>query len=298
MSGTPADRDEAARIWRTVAGAHHAGRAAVTRYQRFAVPSVAQSLEGKIALVTGAGSGIGAATAKRFAEAGARVALVGRTRDELEEVARAIGERARVAVADVADDAAIQRAADETAQAWGRLDVVVANAGVNGVWAPIEELAAEEFESTLRINLLGTFLTIKHAVPHLKRQGGSVIVTASVNGTRIFSNTGATAYSASKAGQVAMTKMLAVELAKHRIRVNVVCPGAIDTAIDENTERRDLERAKEPVVFPEGKIPLTDGRPGAAEDVADLMLFLASDASRHVTGTEVWIDGAESLLMG
>jgi NAD(P)-dependent dehydrogenase (short-subunit alcohol dehydrogenase family) len=166
------------------------------------------------------------------------------------------------------------------------------------VWAPIEELAVEEFESTLHTNLVGTFVTIKEAVPHLKRAGGSVIVTASVNGTRIFSNTGATAYSASKAGQVAMTKMLAVELAKHRIRVNVVCPGAIETAIDENTERRNLERAKEPVEFPEGKIPLTDGQPGRSEDVADLMLFLASDASRHVTGTEVWIDGAESLLMG
>jgi NAD(P)-dependent dehydrogenase (short-subunit alcohol dehydrogenase family) len=255
----------------------------------------------KVALVTGAGSGIGAAAARRFARAGARVALVGRTRAELDaaatEIARAGGE-ARVAVADVADDAAMRRAADETAAAWGRLDVVVANAGVNGVWAPIEELGADEFEATLRTNLVGTFVTIKHAVPHLKRQGGSVIVTASVNGTRIFSNTGATAYSASKAGQVAMTKMLAVELAKHRIRVNVVCPGAIETAIDENTERRNLEAAKEPVEFPEGKIPLTDGRPGRSEDVAELMLFLASDASRHVTGTEVWIDGAESLLMG
>jgi NAD(P)-dependent dehydrogenase (short-subunit alcohol dehydrogenase family) len=227
------------------------------------------------------------------------VTLVGRTRDELDAVANEIGEHARVAVADVADDAAMRRATDEAAAAWGRLDVVVANAGVNGVWAPIEELAVAEFESTLHTNLVGTFVTIKHAVPHLRAAGGgSVIVTASVNGTRIFSNTGATAYSASKAGQVAMTKMLAVELAKHRIRVNVVCPGAIDTAIDDNTERRDLERAKEPVEFPEGKIPLTDGRPGTADDVAALMLFLASDAARHVTGTEVWIDGAESLLMG
>jgi NAD(P)-dependent dehydrogenase (short-subunit alcohol dehydrogenase family) len=255
-------------------------------------------LTDRVALVTGAGSGIGAATARRFAQAGARVALVGRTRDELDVVAGEIGDRARVAVADVADDAAMRRAVDETAAAWGRLDVVVANAGVNGVWAPIDELEVEEFESTLHTNLVGTFVTIKRAVPHLKRAGGSVIVTASVNGTRIFSNTGATAYSASKAGQVAMTKMLAVELAKHRIRVNVVCPGAIDTAIDENTERRDLDRVREPVEFPEGKIPLTDGRPGKSEDVADLMLFLASDASRHVTGTEVWIDGAESLLMG
>jgi NAD(P)-dependent dehydrogenase (short-subunit alcohol dehydrogenase family) len=255
-------------------------------------------LTGKVALVTGAGSGIGAATARHFARAGARVALVGRTRDDLDAVAREIGDAARVAVADVADDAAMRRAVDETAAAWGRLDVVVANAGVNGVWAPIEELAVAEFEATLHTNLVGTFVTIKHAVPHLKARGGSVVVTASVNGTRIFSNTGATAYSASKAGQVAMTKMLAVELAKHRIRVNVVCPGAIDTAIDENTERRHLERAREPVEYPEGKIPLTDGEPGTADEVAALMLFLASDASRHVTGTEVWIDGAESLLMG
>jgi len=259
-------------------------------------------LEGQVALVTGAGSGIGAAAARRFAQAGARVVLVGRTPEELERQAEGIrraGGEARIAVADVADDAALRREIDAAVAAWGRLDVVVANAGVNGVWAPIEELAAEEFESTLRINLLGTFLTIKHAVPHLRRQGGgSVIVTASVNGTRIFSNSGATAYAASKAGQVAITKMLAVELAKHRIRVNVVCPGAIDTNIEESTERRHVEEAKEPVEFPEGKIPLTDGRPGTSEDVAELMLFLASDASRHITGTEVWIDGAESLLMG
>ena len=258
-------------------------------------------LTGTVALITGAGSGIGAATAKRFARAGARVALVGRTADELEDVARAIrdaGGEPRVELADVGDSDAVQRAVDATVTAWGRLDVVVANAGVNGVWAPIEELAVEEFASTLHTNLVGTFITIKHAVPHLKARGGSVIVTASVNGTRIFSNTGATAYSASKAGQVAVTKMLAVELAKHRIRVNVVCPGAIDTAIDENTEKRDLESVKVPVEYPEGEIPLTHGRPGTSDEVAELMLFLASDASRHVTGTEVWIDGAESLLMG
>ena len=258
-------------------------------------------LTGTVALITGAGSGIGAAAARRFARAGARVALVGRTADELEAVARTIRETggdARVELADVADSAATQRAVDATAAAWGRLDIVVANAGVNGVWAPIEELAVDEFASTLRTNLVGTFITIKHAVPHLKRRGGSVIVTASVNGTRIFSNTGATAYSASKAGQVAITKMLAVELAKHRIRVNVICPGAIDTAIDENTEKRDVDAAKVPVEYPDGSIPLTHGRPGSSNDVAELMLFLASDAARHVTGTEVWIDGAESLVEG
>jgi NAD(P)-dependent dehydrogenase (short-subunit alcohol dehydrogenase family) len=124
-----------------------------------------------------------------------------------------------------------------------------------------------------------------------------VIVTASINGTRTFSNTGATAYSATKAAQVAMTKMLALELAKHKIRVNAVCPGAIDTEIQENTEKRDLEKEQEPVEFPEGKIPLTDGKPGTADEVAELVLFLASDRSRHITGTPVWIDGGQSLLV-
>jgi NAD(P)-dependent dehydrogenase (short-subunit alcohol dehydrogenase family) len=90
--------------------------------------------------------------------------------------------------------------------------------------------------------------------------------------------------------------MVALELAEHDIRVNVICPGAIDTNIDENTERRNLEEIQEPVEFPEGKIPLTDGKPGTSEQVAQLVLFLASDASSHITGTEMWIDGGESLL--
>ena len=258
-------------------------------------------LDGKVALVTGAGSGIGAATARRYAAAGAKVAVLSRTEQEIQEVAERIrkaGGEAMPVTADVSRHDEVRRAVERVVQEWGRLDVVVANAGVNGVWAPIEELEPDEFERTLAINLHGTFYTIKYAVPHLKKQGGAVVVVSSVNGTRTFSNTGATAYSASKAGQVAITKMLAVELGPHRIRVNVVCPGAIETEIDENTEKRDVERAKIDVEFPEGKIPLTDGRPGKAEQVADLALFLASDASSHVTGTEVWIDGAQSLLVG
>jgi NAD(P)-dependent dehydrogenase (short-subunit alcohol dehydrogenase family) len=106
------------------------------------------------------------------------------------------------------------------------------------------------------------------------------------------------AYSATKAAQVAMAQILALELAKHRVRVNVVCPGAIDTEIDDNTAERDTDEAAEPVTYPAGDIPLTDGTPGRAEDVAELVLFLVSDRARHVTGTPVWIDGAESLLQG
>ncbi|HEX8097082.1 MAG TPA: SDR family NAD(P)-dependent oxidoreductase, partial [Pyrinomonadaceae bacterium] len=201
-------------------------------------------------------------------------------------------------VADISRPEEMERAVARLAEEWNRIDVVFANAGVNGVWAPLEELEPDEWDRTLDINLKGTFLTVKYAVPYLKRRGGSVIVTSSVNGTRIFSNTGATAYSCSKAAQVAFTKMVALELADARVRVNCICPGAIETNIEESTEKRDLESVREPVEFPEGQIPLTDGRPGTSEQVARLVLFLASDESAHISGTEIWIDGAQSLLQG
>ncbi|MBW4572474.1 MAG: SDR family oxidoreductase [Tolypothrix carrinoi HA7290-LM1] len=256
-------------------------------------------LTNKVALVTGAGSGIAKAAAKLFAKEGAKVAALGRTKEELEETVAQIesdnGEAIPL-IADISQPEEMQQAIQQIADKWGRLDIVFANAGINGVWAPIDELTPEEWDKTININLKGTFLTVKYAVPHLKKQGGSIIITSSVNGTRIFSNSGATAYSCSKAAQVAFTKMIALELAKHRIRVNVVCPGAIETNIDDSTQRRDLEHIQEPVEFPEGKIPLTDGKPGTSEQVAQLVLFLASDASSHITGTPIWIDGAESLL--
>jgi NAD(P)-dependent dehydrogenase (short-subunit alcohol dehydrogenase family) len=258
-------------------------------------------LAGKVALVTGAGSGIGKAAAQLLALSGAKVAVLGRTESELEQTVVHIQDNqgeAMPVVADISQPEQMQQATQQIIDQWGRLDIVFANAGINGVWAPIEELAPEEWDKTLDINLKGTFLTVKYAVPYLKKQGGSVIITSSVNGTRIFSNTGATAYSCSKAAQVAFTKMVALELAKHRIRVNVICPGAIKTDISENTEQRNLEHIREPVEFPEGKIPLTDGKPGTSEQVAQLVLFLASDASSHISGTEIWIDGTESLLKG
>jgi NAD(P)-dependent dehydrogenase (short-subunit alcohol dehydrogenase family) len=178
------------------------------------------------------------------------------------------------------------------------LDVVIANAGVNGVWSPLEELAPEEWDYTLAVNLRGTFLTIKYAIRPMKSRGGAIVVTSSVNGTRVFSTAGSTAYSCTKAAQVALAKMAALELAKHHIRVNVVCPGAIDTPILNKAERRHVEAATVPVEFPKGGIPLTGGRPGTPEQVAELMLFLASDAASHITGSEIWIDGGESLLHG
>jgi NAD(P)-dependent dehydrogenase (short-subunit alcohol dehydrogenase family) len=259
------------------------------------------TVKGKVALITGGGSGLGEAAARLLAREGAKVAVLGRTEDEVKEVADDINQAGGSAIpvtADISKPEAMQKAVQQVIDKWGRLDIVFANAGINGVWAPIEDLKPEEWQETIRVNLDGTFYTIKYAAPYLKKQGGSVIITSSVNGTRIFSNTGATAYSCTKAAQVAMAKMLALEFAKHRVRVNVICPGAIESEIGENTETRNVEREKEPIEFPEGKIPLTDGKPGKAEDVGELVLFLASDKSSHISGTEIWIDGAQSLLQG
>ncbi len=259
------------------------------------------TLEGKVALVTGAGAGIGKAAALKLARAGAKVAALDHTEENARKTATRIQEMGGQAIAlaaDISDPAAMQAAYDRVGREWGRMDIVFANAGINGVWAPLEQLTPEEWTKTLTVNLTGTFLTVKYALSLLKQNGGSIIITSSVNGTRIFSNAGASAYSSSKAGQVAFAKMAALELAKHKIRVNVICPGWIKTDIDDNTEKRNLEAAEEPVEFPEGPIPLTDGGPGTADQVADLVLFLAGDAAAHITGTEVWIDGAQSLLQG
>lgn len=259
------------------------------------------TLQGKVALVTGAGSGLGRAAALRLAESGARVAVLDRDEEEAGDVSAAIeaaGGAALPLTADIADARAVEQAVTRVLDAWGRLDVVFANAGINGVWAPLDELQPEEWRETIDINLSGTFYTIKYAAPALQRQGGSVIVTSSVNGTRTFSNSGATAYSVSKAGQVALAKMLALELAKHKVRVNVICPGAIETNIDDNTEQRHVEEAREPAEYPEGSIPLTDGAPGSPSQVAELVLFLASEASNHITGSVIFIDGGSSLLVG
>ncbi|HEX6289269.1 MAG TPA: SDR family NAD(P)-dependent oxidoreductase [Herpetosiphonaceae bacterium] len=258
-------------------------------------------LADKVALITGAGSGIGKAAALLLARQGAKIAALGHTEDELQatvdQIKQSDGE-AMPLVADISQPEQMQRAVQQIVERWGRIDIVFANAGINGVWAPLEELEPDEWDRTIDTNLKGTFLTVKYAVPYLKKQGGSVIVTSSVNGTRIFSNTGATAYSCTKAAQVAFTKMIAVELAPHKVRVNVICPGAIETNIDQSTEQRDIESIRPKIEIEEGGQLLTGGEPGTSEEVADLVLFLASDASKHITGTELWIDGGESLVRG
>ncbi len=233
---------------------------------------------GKVALITGAGSGIGKSTAKLFSRAGAKVGLLGKDHEELEAAAKRIPGETCILTANVADAVEMEAAFSKLVDNFGRLDVVVANAGINGVWASIESLSPEEWNETIAVNQTGAFLTLKYAVPHLRQTKGNAIINASINGTRVFSNCGATAYACSKAAQVTLCKMSALELARDGIRVNVVCPGSIATPIHGKTVARELENVAAAVEYPEGTVPLTQGEVGEPIEVAQLMLFLASDA--------------------
>ncbi|MGV1871411.1 SDR family oxidoreductase [Agrobacterium rosae] len=254
----------------------------------------------KVALVTGAGSGIGRAAALALAKEGYSIGLLGRTKEELDAVVSEIqndGSEALALLADISDETQMAAATSKLIERFGRLDVLVANAGINGVWAPIEDLTVAEWDQTMNINLRGTYLTIRNAVPHMKTDGGSIIIVSSINGTRTFTSPGATAYSVTKAGQLAMAQQLALELARYGIRVNAICPGAIDTEINDNTHIRSKDETAIPVEWPDGDIPISDGQAGHSEDVADLIVFLAGSKSRHITGSPVWIDGGQGLLV-
>ncbi|HEY8576151.1 MAG TPA: SDR family NAD(P)-dependent oxidoreductase [Devosia sp.] len=255
--------------------------------------------DGKVALVTGAGSGIGKAAAVRLAEGGAKVVVVSRTQEEIDETRdeiKAAGGDALSVAADVSEQDDVKNVVEQTLSTYGRIDIVVANAGINGMWAPIDDLKVDEWDKTIRVNLRGTYLTLHHTVPALKKQGGSIIIVSSINGNRTFTSPGATAYSATKAAQVAMAQQLSLELGDDGIRVNAVCPGAIDTEISDNSQQRNSDEAEVPAEFPEGDIPITGGKPGESKDVADVIAFLASDAARHVTGVPIYVDGGQSLL--
>jgi len=256
-------------------------------------------LTDQVALVTGGGSGIGAAAGIAFARAGAAVGIVDFRAEAAARIAgeiTAAGGRAIPLVADVRDEAAVAAAVAETVRQFGALHIVFANAGINGMQTPIEEMTLDEWHDTLDTNLTGTFLIVKHAIPHLRDAGGgSIIVTASVNGTRLFSAPGYSAYSTSKAGQTVFARMAATELARWGIRVNTIMPGAVTTNLGERTYTRNLDAVRYAVEMPKPFPPLT-GKPATPEEVADVVCFLASDVSRNITGAEILTDGGHTLL--
>lgn len=250
-------------------------------------------LAGKVAIVTGAGSGFGDGIARRFAAEGARVTVNDIDPGSGERVAADIvstGGTARFLEADVTDDGAVGRMVDAVVAAEGRLDIFVANAGITHRRGPLAEVDEAEFDRVYAVNVKSLYLAARHVVPQLRRQGGGVIlVTASTAGLR--PRPGLTWYNGSKGAAIVIAKSMAAELAPDRIRVNCICPVIGETGL--------LERFMGAPDTPENRdrivrtIPL--GRMSRPADVANAAVYLAEDASDFVTGVALEVDGGRTI---
>ena len=245
-------------------------------------------LEGKRAIVTGAGSGIGRAAARLFAEEGATVLAVDLNADG---VAETVEGRDRM-IAEAGDVSSEEYVADSIrafVDRHGGIDIVFANAGISGGWVPLSDQTPDYWEQILKVNLIGPFLYVKHASPHMVDQGtGSIICTASVAGIR--ANAGVHPYSASKAGVISLVQTVAYDLAGTGVRINAVCPGLIETGMTKPIFDMARGKGTEDRI---GQInPLK--RAGRPEEIANMALFLASDEASYVNGQAFPVDGGLS----
>ncbi len=241
-------------------------------------------LEGRVAVITGAASGMGLATAERFIAEGASVVIADFNATNGHAAAERLGDRCRFTKCDVAVEDDVAAAIALATDAFGRLDIVFNNAGVGGAFGPITEINADDWDTTFAILTKGVFLGIKHAARALIAQGtgGSIINTASIAGRG--GGAGPQAYSAAKAAVINLTKTTAVELAEHGIRVNAICPGLIYTPLMHSGDVDDADRVMQE--FQPLKMR------GEGHHIAGCALWLASDDSAFVSGEEITVDGA------
>jgi NAD(P)-dependent dehydrogenase (short-subunit alcohol dehydrogenase family) len=255
-------------------------------------------LDGKVALITGAASGLGLETARLFAEQGAKVVGADVADDQGEAAFDAVDGDVRYVHADVTSRDDLEAAVASAEAEYGRLDVVVANAGIMGraSFVPLEEVTDEDWARVLDVNLGGAFRTFRAAVPALRRAGGGAMsATSSVSG--VFATLYRSAYGSSKGGLNALVRSLAVELAPDGIRVNAMCPGSMTTNIRESLDRPP-EQIRVPTPDPSVKARLRlPGRDGTAE-AARAHLFLCSDLSAYVNGETLVVDGGFSVWNG
>ena len=241
-------------------------------------------LAGKTALITGGNSGIGLATARTFIQHGARVAITGRNQETLDQAVAELGPNATAYRADLMDAGATEAAIAAAGEAFGHLDIVVANAGIGGA-TPVGSTSAEQFGRFLTTNVTGVFLTVQAALPFL-RQGASVILVGSVHA--VMGAPGWSAYAASKGAVRSLSRVLASELSPSGIRVNVVVPGATRTPIWGRFGGDPDMLAK---LEPRMVRAVPTGRISEAEELANTILFLASDEATNIQGAEIVVDG-------
>lgn len=245
-------------------------------------------LEGKVAIITGAGSGIGRATACRFAAEGAKLVIADKS-ESVRETADVIGGDAQALEIDAGNEADVERLVATAVATFGGLDIAYANAGISGGLTGLFEHTVEEWQAILQTNLIGPFLLIKHAAPEIVKRGrGAIICTASVAGIR--SGAGCPAYSASKAGVINLVQTAAQQLSGTNVRVNAICPGLIQTGM---TQRAFDYAEQKGVTDRIGRLnPLR--RAGQPEEIANVALFLASDEASYVNGQAIAVDGGLS----
>lgn len=253
---------------------------------------MAQRLAGKVAIVTGAGSGIGRASTKLFCAEGAKVLAVDRNEDGLRETVEGLKGQAVAHAADVGDEDAVKTYIARAEKEFGGLDIVYANAGISGGLVSLLDVSVEMFTEILRINLIGAFLAIKHAAPKMAAKGkGSIVCTASVAGLR--ANAGGVPYSASKAGVISLVQTSANALIGTGVRVNAICPGLIETGMTQPIF--DNARAKGAGDKIGQLNPLQRG--GEPREIAAMALFLASDEASYVNGQAFPVDGGLSSTL-